>query len=181
MTEIPTELINKTYDAFSAASASGKIRKGTNETTKAIERSKAILVAYAQDVSPPEIVAHLPIICKERGIQCISVPKKEELGKAAGLTVPTSAAAIVDAGEAKKAVDDLVSKLKALGGEKKAEKPAEKKEEAPKKEEPKEEKKEEAPKKEEKKEEVKEEKKEKPKPEKAEEKPKEEKKEEKKK
>ncbi len=138
MTELPKELVNKIYEAFNAASSSGKVRKGTNETTKAIERGKAKLVAVANDVSPPEIVAHLPVLCDERDISFVEVPKKDELGKAAGLTVPTAAAAIVNPGEGKDILNDLVKKVKNLGkGKKKSkkeEKPAEKEEKKPTKE-----------------------------------------------
>jgi large subunit ribosomal protein L7Ae len=147
--------LDKVYEAVEVAKATGKIRKGTNETTKAIEKGDAKLVVVAKDVTPPEIIMHIPVICKEKGIACAEVPSKEELGAAAGLDIGTSSIAIVQPGEAK-------SLLKDIGGkpakEKKAEeKPAEKpKEES--KEEPKEEKK--AEKKEEKKEAPKEEKKE---------------------
>jgi len=187
--EVPKELVSKAYEAFGSASTSGKIRKGTNEVTKAIERKQALLVAVADDVSPPEIVAHLSILCDEKDIPYVFVPKKEELGKAAGLTVPTSAAAIVEPGEAKNAIDDLAKKLAELKGgkpaakketpkkeEKPAEKAPEKKEEvkeAPKPEEkPAEEKKDEAPKEAVKEEKPAEEKKEAPKKEEKAEKPK---------
>jgi large subunit ribosomal protein L7Ae len=43
---------------------------------------------------------HLPLLAKEKGIICIEVPSKEELGAAAGLTKPTAAVAIIDAGDA---------------------------------------------------------------------------------
>jgi len=138
--EISKDNSNKAYEIISRAKDSGKVRKGTNEATKAIERSQAVLIATAEDTSPKEIIAHIPGLCEEKSIYYISVPKKEELGKAAGLTVPTSAIAVVDAGDAKKLLEDLVKS----GGK------AETKEKAPKAEEKKEEVKEEAPAKEEK-------------------------------
>jgi large subunit ribosomal protein L7Ae len=89
------------YQSIEAARAGGKIRKGINEVTKAIEKNQAKLVAYASDVNPPEIVMHLPLLCKEKGIQCSKVGSKEELGAAAGLKVPTVAVAIVQEAESK--------------------------------------------------------------------------------
>ncbi|MHA1819561.1 MAG: 50S ribosomal protein L7Ae [Promethearchaeota archaeon] len=74
----------------------GKIKKGMNEATKNVERKKAKFVVIASDVDPPELVLHLPIICDEENVPYIFVDKKEELGKAAGLTVPTSAIAVVE-------------------------------------------------------------------------------------
>jgi len=124
--EISKDNANKAYEVISRAKDSGKLRKGANETTKAIERGQAVLVAMAEDTSPAEIIAHLPALCEEKNISYINVPKKEELGKAAGLTVPTTSIAVVNAGDAKKLLDELVK-----GGDK----PAEKKTEEPKAEE----------------------------------------------
>jgi len=158
-----TKEAEKALEAIEVARTSGKIKKGTNEVTKALERGTARLVAYAKDVSPPEVVMHLPILAKEKGIPCIQVDSKEELGAAAGIKVPTSAIAVIAEGDAKKLVKELSADAKPAKEEKK-EAP---KEEKPAKEEKKETKEEKAP---EKKEESAEEKKE-TKEEKKEEKP----------
>jgi large subunit ribosomal protein L7Ae len=83
-----------------APSTKGKVRKGINEVTKAIERGNAQVVVIAEDVSPKEIIAHIPILCEEKKIKFISVPTKAELGKAAGLNKDCSSIAIISAGEA---------------------------------------------------------------------------------
>ena len=90
--------------AIEVAKNSGKIKKGTNEVTKALERGNAKLVVYAKDTQPAEIVMHLPILAKEKGIPCVEVDSREELGAAAGLVLPTSSVAIVTEGEAKKII-----------------------------------------------------------------------------
>ena len=97
----------KVLEAIEVCKATGKLKKGTNEVTKAVERGTAKLVAIAKDVSPPEITMHLPMLCKEKNIPCFSVNSKEELGAAAGLSVGTGAIAIVEEGEAKKLVEAL--------------------------------------------------------------------------
>ena len=94
-------------EAIEIACNSGKIRKGANEATKAIEKGQAKLVAYAADVTPKEIIMHLPLLCKEKNIPCFEVSKKDDLGAAAGLTVPTAAVAVVKEGEAKSAIEAL--------------------------------------------------------------------------
>jgi len=99
----------KAYEAVELARKTGKIIKGTNEVTKAVEKEKAKLVIIAKDVNPPEITMHLPVLAKEKGIPFVEVPSREELGAAAGLKVGTASVAIIKEGEAK----DLV---KALGG-----------------------------------------------------------------
>ncbi|MBI4983145.1 50S ribosomal protein L7ae [Candidatus Woesearchaeota archaeon] len=90
------------------ARTSGKIRKGANETTKAIEKGNAKLVVYASDVNPREIVMHLPLLCKEKNVMCVAVSKKEDLGAAAGLSLGTAAVAVVKEGEAKAALEELL-------------------------------------------------------------------------
>lgn len=110
--EVSKEIVDKAYEAVEIAKATGKIRKGTNEATKMIERGDAKLVVYAKDVNPPEIVMHLPVLAKEKGIPCIAVPSKEELGAAAGIGVSTAAVAIIKEGESKKIIKEIEESLK---------------------------------------------------------------------
>ncbi len=105
--EVSKEIIEKCYEAVELAKSTGKLKKGTNEATKALERGTAKLVVYAKDVTPPEIVMHLPILAKEKNIPCVGVPAKEELGAAAGIGVSTSAVAIIKEGESKKAIKEI--------------------------------------------------------------------------
>jgi len=111
MADAGKDIIEKVYDAIEQAKATGKIRKGTNEATKAIEKGEAKLVAVAKDVEPKEIVMHIPLLSKEKGIICVEVPSKEELGAAAGLNVGTSAVAIVKEGEAKNIIKQISAAL----------------------------------------------------------------------
>ncbi|MEZ0344992.1 MAG: 50S ribosomal protein L7Ae [Infirmifilum sp.] len=112
--EVPAEVAEKAYQALSTAREKGRIKKGVNETTKAIERGQAVLVLIAEDVDPPEVVAHLPLLCEEKKVPYVYVPSKERLGKAAGINVGASAAAIVDPGEAKPLVDEVVQEVNRL-------------------------------------------------------------------
>lgn len=99
--EVPQELADKVLEAVKKAKDSGKIKKGTNETTKAVERSQAKLVVIAEDVQPEEIVAHLPLLCEEKKIPYVYVPSKKSLGEACGLQVAAASVALMDPGEAK--------------------------------------------------------------------------------
>lgn len=82
-----------------AGSDSGKITKGINEVTKVAERGEAKIVIVAQDVDPKELVMHIPIICKEKGIAYFEIASKAELGKVAKLPVSCSSLAILELGE----------------------------------------------------------------------------------
>ena len=106
------DVIENVYEAIEVAKATGKLRKGTNEATKAIEKGEAKLVAVAKDVTPPEIIMHIPLIAKEKGIPCVEVTSKEELGAAAGINVGTSSVAIVQEGEAKDLIKKISEKVK---------------------------------------------------------------------
>jgi large subunit ribosomal protein L7Ae len=112
--EVPKEVADAAYDALKIATETGKIRKGTNEATKSIERGKAKLVLIAEDVQPPEIVAHLPLLCEERKATFVYVPTKAGIGEALGISVSSSAAAIEEVGEAENLVSEIISKVNEL-------------------------------------------------------------------
>ncbi len=88
------------YEVVEVAKKTGKLKKGCNEVTKAIEKGQAKLVIVAKDTTPKEIIMHLPLLSKEKDVQYVEVEKKEELGAAAGLALGTAAIAITDLGEA---------------------------------------------------------------------------------
>lgn len=112
--EVPKELTEAAYEALKAAQETGKVKKGTNETTKAVERGVAKLVYIAGDVEPPEVVAHLPLLCRERNVAYISVPSKGRLGSSVGIDVGAASACIIEAGDASDLVDEIISKVEKL-------------------------------------------------------------------
>jgi large subunit ribosomal protein L7Ae len=112
--EVPADLAERSLEALEVARDTGSVKKGTNETTKAVERGNADLVYIAEDVQPEEIVMHLPELCDEKGIPFVFVETQDEVGQAAGLEVGSAAAAIVDAGEASDDVEDIGSKVEEL-------------------------------------------------------------------
>jgi len=112
--ETPKEVADAAYEALQVASKTGSVRKGTNETTKAIERSIAKLVVIAGDVDPPEVVAHIPILCEERKIPYVFVPSKMKIGSAVGIDVPAASVCIVDEGEADNLLKEIISRIEGL-------------------------------------------------------------------
>jgi large subunit ribosomal protein L7Ae len=112
--EVPKEIVDAAYEALQTSDQTGTVRKGTNETTKAIERAQARLVIIAEDVDPPEVVAHLPILCEERKIPYIFVPSKQKLGVSAGIDVPAAAACINEPGDAASLVKEISSRVEEL-------------------------------------------------------------------
>ena len=109
--EVPKELADKALQLVQVARDSGKVRKGTNESTKAIERAVAKLVLIAEDVDPPQVVAHLPILCEERKIPFLFVSSKLDLGRAAGIDVGCAAISVLDGGEGSKTLKEIVDSI----------------------------------------------------------------------
>ena len=109
--EMPKEIVDAAYEALSIASKTGAVRKGTNEATKAVERAIAKLVIIAEDVDPPEVIAHLPLLCDERKIPYVFVPNKDKLGNAVGIDVPCAAACIIKEGDATGLIKEIITRI----------------------------------------------------------------------
>jgi large subunit ribosomal protein L7Ae len=108
--EVPKEVADKALEALEIARDSGKIKKGTNEVTKAVERGSAKLVLIGNDVNPPEIVMHIPMLCEEKKIPYLFVARAD-IGEAVGVHVPTAAGAIVEEGNVKEQIAEAVAKI----------------------------------------------------------------------
>lgn len=103
---------NKVFEAIELARSTGKIKKGTNEVTKVVEKGLAKLVIYAEDTEPKEVIMHLPALCKEKNIPIVKVAKKIDLGTVAGLKGRhASSIAIIQEGEAKNLIKEIVEGL----------------------------------------------------------------------
>ena len=112
--DVPADLEDDAIEALEVARDTGSVKKGTNETTKAVERGNAELIFIAEDVSPEEVVMHLPEIADEKGTPYVFIEAQDDIGHAAGLEVGSAAAAIVDTGEAQDDVEDISEKLEEL-------------------------------------------------------------------
>lgn len=112
--ETPDAVADAACEALQIAAKTGQVRKGTNETTKAIERGIAKLVVIAEDVEPPEVVAHLPILCEERKIPYVFVPTKNKVGTAVGIDVPAASVCIVEVGEAGNLIKEIIGRIEEL-------------------------------------------------------------------
>jgi large subunit ribosomal protein L7Ae len=98
------------YNIIERARKTGKIDKGSNEVTKAIELGVAKLVVVAKDVTPGEIITHLSLLCKQKNIPFAEVDSKQKLGVAAGIGVNAAAVAVIKAGDAEKDISSLKTK-----------------------------------------------------------------------
>jgi large subunit ribosomal protein L7Ae len=112
--ETPAEIADKALQLIQVAHETGKIRVGTNEVTKSTERAEAKLVVMAEDVDPAEILVHIPMLCEEKRIPYVYVPKKQQLGASAGLSKASASVAVIEAGEAKGLLEELLQAFPTL-------------------------------------------------------------------
>ena len=84
------------------------VRRGVKEVSKAIRKGEKGLVVIAGDISPLDVISHLPVLCEDHDVPYIFVPSKEKLGEASATKRPTSVSMVVLGGKNKddKAAED---------------------------------------------------------------------------
>jgi len=112
--EVPDEIQNKALEVLEISRDTGKIKKGSNEVTKAVERGTAQLVLIGGDVEPEEIVMHIPALCDEKQCVYAIINQQNDIGAASGLDVGSAAAAIVKPGKAKELLEEVVGQISEL-------------------------------------------------------------------
>jgi len=108
--ETPEDLQKSVLDLIENSFRSGKIKKGTNEVIKSIERGESKLVIIAEDVSPPEIVYYLPTLCDEKKVPYVYVKSKTDLGNRIGISSAASVS-IIDYGKNEESFNKIISEL----------------------------------------------------------------------
>ncbi|WP_337860102.1 50S ribosomal protein L7Ae [Ferroplasma sp.] len=123
--EAPESLVKDALDFVENSYRSGKIKKGTNEVVKSIERGEAKVVVIAEDVSPPEVVFYIPVLCEERKVPYTYVKNKSDLGLKVGIASAASIA-VVDYGKNDDAYKGLISSIESAKSGKEEKKKVEK-------------------------------------------------------
>ncbi|KAG8469711.1 hypothetical protein KFE25_006166 [Diacronema lutheri] len=96
------------------ASAAKLVRRGVKEVVKALKKDEKGLCIIAGDISPIDVICHIPIYCEEKVVPYIYVPSKEDLGSASQTKRPTSIV-MVKAGsdvELKSLLDECVGEVR---------------------------------------------------------------------
>ncbi|CAE7935592.1 NHP2 [Symbiodinium sp. KB8] len=83
--------------------AAEALRRGVKEVQKALRKGETgcvlpltavgqgkSLVVIAADISPLDVISHLPVYCEEQGVPYMFVKSKAELGESANTKRPTS-------------------------------------------------------------------------------------------
>ena len=66
------------------------VKRGVKETVKAVRKGEKGLVIIAADISPIDVLSHLPILCEDKGVPYMYVKSRAEIGEACKTKRPTS-------------------------------------------------------------------------------------------
>lgn len=97
---------------FSSAAVNKCLKRGVKEVVKALRKSPVPapnapattpngVVVLAGDISPMDVISHIPILCEDHGIPYIFVTSRAELGNSAATKRPTSVVMVVPKSAAK--------------------------------------------------------------------------------
>jgi H/ACA ribonucleoprotein complex subunit 2 len=84
------KLTKKSLKVVKRAAKTKLLRRGVKEVVKALKKGNKGLCIIAGDISPIDVITHVPILCEEADVPYIYVPSKEDLGAAGATKRPTS-------------------------------------------------------------------------------------------
>merc|ERR1712086_615987 len=85
-----SKLAKKLFKVIKKATKTKQVLRGVKEVVKAVRKGTKGVCVIAGNISPMDVISHLPMLCEDNDIPYIYVRSKEDLG-AAGLTKrPTS-------------------------------------------------------------------------------------------
>ncbi|KAG5947288.1 hypothetical protein E4U53_006433 [Claviceps sorghi] len=103
--------MKKVYKTIRKAAKNGTLKRGVKEVVKTLRKSPASAPGYtsfpgvviiAGDISPMDVISHIPVLCEDHNVPFIFVTSRAELGAAAKTKRPTSVVMIMEKLEGKK-------------------------------------------------------------------------------
>jgi len=100
------KLSKKIFKTTKKAAKNKSLKRGVKEVVKALRKSptgataasaSSGIVVLAADISPMDVISHIPVLCEDHGIPYVFVRSRAELGAASITKRPTSVAMIVPA------------------------------------------------------------------------------------
>nr|CAG4643641.1 EOG090X0JRW [Ilyocryptus agilis] len=109
------KLTKKVYKLLKKASKQkGYVRNGLKDVQRRIRLGERGIVVFAGDVTPIDIMCHMPGVCEEKNIPYVYTPSRLELGHSLGLKRTSLMVLVKEHADYKETYDELVSELKAL-------------------------------------------------------------------
>ncbi|KIP10626.1 hypothetical protein PHLGIDRAFT_101064 [Phlebiopsis gigantea 11061_1 CR5-6] len=84
------KLLKKLHKTIKKASKQRQVKRGVKEVVKGIRKGEKGLLVLAADITPIDIISHLPVMSEDAGVPYVFVTSKEELGHASSTKRPTS-------------------------------------------------------------------------------------------
>lgn len=92
------KLNKKILKTVKRASKCKHVKRGVKEVVKALRKGDKGLVIIAGDISPLDVISHIPVLCEDNGVPYVFVPSKQDLGSAGATKRPTSCVMVVPGG-----------------------------------------------------------------------------------
>ncbi|KAK7330236.1 hypothetical protein VNO77_24424 [Canavalia gladiata] len=83
------KLCKRTLKLVRRAAEHKCLKRGVKEVVKSIRRGHKGLCVIAGNISPIDVITHVPILCEEADIPYVYVPSKEDLASAGATKRPT--------------------------------------------------------------------------------------------
>ncbi|KAL9231537.1 hypothetical protein vseg_006756 [Gypsophila vaccaria] len=83
------KLCKRTFKLVRKAAEKKCLKRGVKEVVKSIRRGNKGICVIAGNISPIDVITHVPILCEENDIPYVYVPTKEDLASAGATKRPT--------------------------------------------------------------------------------------------
>ncbi|CAG8468426.1 12460_t:CDS:2 [Ambispora gerdemannii] len=92
------DLTKKLLRTVQQAARKKHLTRGVKEVVKGLRKGSKGLVVIAGDISPIDVITHLPVLCEENYVPYVYVPSKLDLGFNAATKRPTSVVMVIPGG-----------------------------------------------------------------------------------
>ncbi|OJD22172.1 hypothetical protein ACJ73_06481 [Blastomyces percursus] len=110
------KVAKKVLKSVKKAAVNKSLKRGVKEVVKALRKSPvpaanavidtpSAVVVLAADISPMDVISHIPVLCEDHGIPYIYVTSRAELGSAGATKRPTSVVMVLPRSSAKSKKD----------------------------------------------------------------------------
>ena len=108
------KLTKKLYKIVKKSQKAKRLKRGVREVVKGLRKGEKGLIVLAGDVSPIDVISHIPVFCEDKGVPYCYVPTRRDLGAAAFTKRPTSVVMVHSAEDYADLYQDCYSKVDAL-------------------------------------------------------------------
>ncbi|KAF9977325.1 snoRNA-binding protein [Actinomortierella ambigua] len=95
------KLTKKLLKTVKKAAKAKHVKRGVKEVVKGLRKGEKGLVLIAGDISPIDVITHVPVLCEDNNVPYVFLPSKEDLGTAGSTKRPTSCVMVVLGGKKK--------------------------------------------------------------------------------